>query len=380
MVLTAWGAAVGVFAILFAFNARPPGLMLAVGLGAVFGLGPAAILLFFRRDHVSGAVTIDDRDGIRRRRNYASLSFDGGWTEWMDWPFDSISRCVVVPGESIGQSFDVLLIYSESSWEIVGIPNSVDVARLTKYLKAQGVTIEKGTSIPSRFTTPLGMALSGGISAAFVALLAIGLTVYGMNVVNKGPRNIPVARDNASPEGNPRQDLPPTNNDDGFGGFGASGAPAAPVIPAGIKGEQTFLAGGSGGTPFTRISPSGEPVIGLRYRLAEWEDRERVGEIEPLFNREPDPGSGEVLVARDGYAVGLIHVDAEEFVDALAIVFMRLTPEGRLDPSDSYKSDWIGTPTGKPVQTLGSTGAKVVGICGRGAAILDAVGLVLDKP
>ena len=56
---------------------------------------------------------------------------------------------------------------------------------------------------------------------------------------------------------------------------------------------------------------------------------------------------------------------------------MRISPDGRLDPSDRYTSQWIGSPTGRPPTTLGSTGAMVVGIGGRRAAILDAVGLIL---
>ena len=41
IVLGLWAAATGVLLILFGINVRPPGVMLAIGLGAVFGDEPA---------------------------------------------------------------------------------------------------------------------------------------------------------------------------------------------------------------------------------------------------------------------------------------------------------------------------------------------------
>ena len=57
---------------------------------------------------------------------------------------------------------------------------------------------------------------------------------------------------------------------------------------------------------------------------------------------------------------------------------MRIDAQGRLDPKDSYQSEWLGTPSGKPTQTLSGNGSKVIGIHGRKAAVLDAVGLILE--
>jgi hypothetical protein len=134
--------------------------------------------------------------------------------------------------------------------------------------------------------------------------------------------------------------------------------------------------GGAGGSPFSRTSPNGQPVIGVRYRLGSWGGRERVGQLEPLFTTAA--AQADVIVAREGYALGALQVDAGEYVDAVALVFMRLNPDGGLDPGDRYTSEWIGTPTGSDPRTLGDGSAKVIGIAGRGAAVMDAVGLVLE--
>ena len=64
---------------------------------------------------------------------------------------------------------------------------------------------------------------------------------------------------------------------------------------------------------------------------------------------------------------------------AMQVVFVRVNTDGKLDPSDSYSSEWIGHPAGKEVQAIDGRGATVVGIQGRRAAILDAVGLVLAE-
>ncbi len=71
------------------------------------------------------------------------------------------------------------------------------------------------------------------------------------------------------------------------------------------------------------------------------------------------------------------YVDAGRYVHAVQIVFMRIGSDGRLDPSDRYTSDWLGFRTEKSPTTIGGTGAVVLGVQGRGAAVVDALGLVL---
>lgn len=116
-------------------------------------------------------------------------------------------------------------------------------------------------------------------------------------------------------------------------------------------------------------------MIGVRYRLGSWAGKDAVQSFDPIFERSrPQARHGE-LYAKDGYAVGAIQVDGDEYVYAIHIAFMRIEG-GRLDQKDSYVSEWIGVPTGLSPKTLNGNGAFVVGVHGRGAMILDAVGLV----
>ena len=116
-------------------------------------------------------------------------------------------------------------------------------------------------------------------------------------------------------------------------------------------------------------------MIGVRYTLGSWGVQDAVRTFEPIFERKNSPPKADELFAKDGYAVGAIQVDGANFVNAIRVAFMR-TEGDRLNSKDSYVSDWIGKPTGRTPETINGNGALVVGVHGRGAAVLDAVGLV----
>ena len=53
-------------------------------------------------------------------------------------------------------------------------------------------------------------------------------------------------------------------------------------------------------------------------------------------------------------------MDVGQFVNAVQIVFMRVTTDGQLNSSDSYTSEWIGQPTGGEPTSVGGTGSRVI--------------------
>lgn len=135
------------------------------------------------------------------------------------------------------------------------------------------------------------------------------------------------------------------------------------------------LVGGQGGGPRRIVDREGRPMIGVRHRMGSWAGKEMVKSFDPLFERgRPRPGYDE-LFAKDGYAVGAIQVDGDQYVYAIRVAFMRIDGD-RLDPNESYVSEWIGNPTGQTPKTLNGDGAFVVGVHCRATLILDAVGLV----
>ena len=142
-----------------------------------------------------------------------------------------------------------------------------------------------------------------------------------------------------------------------------------------VKTVDSPLVGGSGGGPRRSVDRDGRPMVGVRHSMGSWAGEDAIRSFDPLFERgRPRPGSKE-LFAKDGYAVGAIQVDGDKYVNAIRVAFMRIDGD-RLNQKDSYVSEWIGKPTGRPPKTLNGDGAFVVGVHGRGTAILDAVGLI----
>ena len=179
IMLAAWGLATGVLLILFAINKNPPGLPLGFGLGAVFGLGPGWIATFFLHSHTSGKVTVG-KDALRRRRHYASIS--GQFAEWMDWPFDAMKKCVIVPVEKSGHPFSVMLISDGRDRDIVAIPSSVDLSKFTKHLTSHGITVTPGKSVPGEYTSPLATTVVIATVASGAGSFIGGLVFYLANV------------------------------------------------------------------------------------------------------------------------------------------------------------------------------------------------------
>jgi len=214
---------------------------------------------------------------------------------------------------------------------------------------------------------PVGVSVAAGIVALLLAGSLIAPRGNGGRQAAAGPAAPPIPRDAGRAPTPPIGQQPPA----------PGRAPARFQEGPGLsRGRPTDLAGGPTGVPFQLVG-SGEAVLGFRYFLGEWAGEQAVAILEPLYRRETAPGLA-CVVAREGYAVGAIDVETGNLVHAVRVVFMRLKPDGQLDPSDSYKSDWIGASADGPAKTLGGDGKKVIGVHGRRGAVLDAVGLVLE--
>lgn len=432
VILGSWALGAGIFSAVFATNVHRPGPLLAVGLGSLFGL-LAATLTFFLREHVSGRVQIDF-DEIRRTRSFAGIT-PGAWQEWQYWPYPAIQSCAIVPAAAVGKSFSVLVLTLGDHRDIVGIPRSVDVAKLAKFLTLKGVTVTQGKSVPRTYTTRLNPAVAGSVMVAGLLVLAGGITWLesaragiaaddqqwepeGPQFAegNPGPASVipppiqPAAAPVQSvPEGDfPAGDVP----EPAFGAadfrrprFGFGGPPAGlpgfqppplggPPLNEGpgvrgfeqasktdmaAKAAKSDLVGAPGGFDFVRINGDRTPVIGFRSTFGRWAGKQWIGRLEPLYGGEqPAPGWDEIE-AKPGYAVAGLLIDAPEFVNAYAVLFQRLNPDGTLDSDDSYTSEWIGPKSEAQEQTVSADGKPVLGIYGRAGAILNAVGLLLDS-
>ena len=410
-VLGTWFAGTGVMALVFSINVKPPSIGVAFGLGAVIGLGPAILCLFLRRGQVSGAIQVHD-DCIQRKRTYAGLTAQ--WAETSVWGFDEIEHCQLAPGSKLHQPFHAMFFKAGGEAEIIGIPASVDLKKLRALLSSRGIEVAPSQKVPDLYRRPLAPALAGILAG--VGSLLMGVGIIALNGVGpQGNRQQGLAAtDQDLPGMNQQQFVPPQVQPAPFSqptetlpgapaaGFDfsegelplpdASGPlpadkrsdsvrPGFPVRPAatetqpGPAGVPSELIGGRGGAPFTKVSAAGEPVFGVRYRMGTWAGKQHLGQVEPCFESTTFAPDEQTVVAKSGYVVGAVDVHASDFVDGLRLVFMKLTSEGTLDTQDSYLSDWIGIPSEKGVR-LERNGNLIIGLHGKGAAVLDSIGVV----
>jgi len=153
-----------------------------------------------------------------------------------------------------------------------------------------------------------------------------------------------------------------------------------PVLPTGAL--RTQEVGGPGTVGYVTTGPAGKPMLGFQCTLntapTGGTPKPVIAKLAPLFSVEANPPAEVVnVVAKDGYAVGGLIVDTDgKYVVAVKVIFVGYK-NGHVVKSDTYTSDWVGTAdTNKPV-TLGGNGEMVVGTCGRNAANLAAIGLLV---
>lgn len=151
--------------------------------------------------------------------------------------------------------------------------------------------------------------------------------------------------------------------------------PTPKVDPVPTQPKKPQALGGPFDTEFTENAPAGGVLIGFDVGISSFAARDAVGTLRPIFRVGRQEILGELhgsdskrtvsVVAKDGYAVGAISVKAGLWIDGFSLTFMKVVGD-KLDPNDSYKSEWIGGPqgTGKlPTQDGG--GKPVVGIIGK---------------
>ncbi|QDT43654.1 hypothetical protein Pan241w_37560 [Gimesia alba] len=434
--LSVWAAASGMFCLLFALNGNPPGIELSFLMGAILGLGPAFLAMFFRRDHVSGTLWVYD-DHILRQRSYVSLGFFRSWSEMQEWPNECISRCLIIPNRALGRSFSVMLLSVDSRAEIVGIPSKIKLKELARHFTESGIPVEKRDSLPDRYSQGFDLKATAAMALVGVLLLSVGLGFHFERVPQPGNRiavrenapNLqpnfpqppgevqfvpnpvapnPIAQDNEptkkkktpvppagkpnstppnimpnptglAPRGFPNQfpNRPGTRTPPPGTPAARPNTPAAPPQPASNKGNDSKLIGNpQGGFPFRTVNGEGKTLLGFQYAMGSWAGEPAVRSLTPIYDRVP--GSDSVIVAKEGYAVGGLKVDAPKYVSAVQIIFQRIKPDDQLDPDDSYNSEWIGKPSQKEVPTVTGNGKKAIGIQGRRGAIIDALGLVFE--
>ncbi len=240
---------------------------------------------------------------------------------------------------------------------------------------------------PPPVATPGTVPPSEPVAAAFPPPVSPAVSPAGSPAVSP-----PVPTPSSSPA------TPPDSEGSPFVPVTSSSSPPMPqqaASPAFAQAEQpphparSELIGGHENGSVFEVRHIGATVTSVTYREGTSDNESgftdivptsSMGETPPHSGSQPGSQTANAVTAKDGYAVGGIQTDSGgSALHAFQIVFMRLRPDGRLDPNDSYASEWVGKPTG-PVQKAASSGAKVVGFFGRRTTLVHSIGLVFATP
>jgi predicted Zn finger-like uncharacterized protein len=220
--------------------------------------------------------------------------------------------------------------------------------------------------------------VTGGIAVALaVAGIVVSLAFPAALLMNGPPQGPVIVNPNVNP--NPPVWPQPKINQPPLPNFGQEG----PKGPAGTR--STEIHGGHFDPEFVDAGPQGSLLIGLEIGLDKFVVEDVVYSVRPIYrvNNREEFGKQHgkkrdrvtKVVARPGYAVGAITIKAGLMVDGLSITFMKLKG-AKLDPTDSYESEWVGGMGGGAPTKLGGDGSSVVGIVGHDNGD-DATGLGL---
>ena len=137
------------------------------------------------------------------------------------------------------------------------------------------------------------------------------------------------------------------------------------------------LVGTATGRPGSYSFRKSKRMIAIRYDLMKQGGALRT--VSAFTATPPLRGTEKLVQARDGYMVYGLVVDADERVNAIRVIFVRADGD-KVVPTDTYESDWLGTPrTGKPV-TLGVDGRRVSGMrFYDGDGQMNAIGLLFGN-
>jgi hypothetical protein len=139
---------------------------------------------------------------------------------------------------------------------------------------------------------------------------------------------------------------------------------------------------------FRDVGPAGSVLVGVRISTHLFFGGPKISSTVPIYRSGSRliegatygqvTGPETTAVARPGYAVGGLKTRTGLSVDGFGMVFMRIK-DGRLDPSDSYDSPWLGDTQGGSPGTVYSDGSLPVGLQGRAEKNVNALGLVVVK-
>lgn len=120
--------------------------------------------------------------------------------------------------------------------------------------------------------------------------------------------------------------------------------------------------------------PGKLPIKGVDLNIVKTKEGSALTNFAPIFG---EATSEQSIMARDGYGLAGIEVNAGAWVKGVRLVFMEITPIG-FDTSKSYRTDWFGTRPSGVGEVLGGDGRPVYGIWCCRTNICKSIGLIRE--
>ena len=214
---------------------------------------------------------------------------------------------------------------------------------------------------------PSGMPVWGWVAIAVGAGLLI---VAVVTLAARGGRKEDQARAPAAAQGQPGQ--PQRGQPVAPPAAPPPDLPSPTMIPFG---KEPFILGSIGDPMFKTIGSPGAVLIGVEARFEKFGSTDIVRAVRPIYRvggkeergrQFGDDLTGAVtLKAKPGYAVGGMAGKAGWWCHGFSFTYMRVKPDGTLDPADIYESGWAGWDGPIPVIRTVGGGAPAVGIVGK---------------
>lgn len=159
-----------------------------------------------------------------------------------------------------------------------------------------------------------------------------------------------------------------------------------PVVPRPVGKEPTIL-GGAFDPIFKELAPDGGLLVGFEIGTAQAFGHNMTRAAKPIYRVGDKESFGEqrgtqlgnvvTLKAKPGYAVGAVSVMSGLGFDGIKLTYMKVA-NGKLDPADSYDSEYVGSDQKKALTKLGGDGTPVIGVVGKtNAKDLTGLGILL---
>lgn len=142
-----------------------------------------------------------------------------------------------------------------------------------------------------------------------------------------------------------------------------------------LKPKDPTVIGGVNAPPFKDLAPEKGVLIGLELGLGKFGPEDVIKAVRPIYRVGDKEQLGTqygtllnrviTIKAKEGYGVGAITYKFGLNFDGCSLTFMKLADD-KLDPKESYESEWVGYVGKKPSNKISGEGSPTIGIAGRG--------------